>query len=230
MNRLESLKENGWLHDESVTPAETDADLWKTELSKLPWTNSLMETWESQDNSEGIKSYLQALNYLVAAEQIDVHESELEQPRSQKAVLLLGAAQILINLYNQGANSTSVVFTLVRTLNALGKRGQAVEVMQKLIETTKLGQENMNTDLPFMLPIPEQDNAPIKTDLNKWLMVRTVEAWILLKDVSTYFSGEQERKLIGVLEGNVEGVRNNKSKNSSEKIYRKYSGNTRRRY
>ena len=76
--------------------------------------------------------------------------------------------------------------------------------MQKLIETTKLGQENMNVDLPFMLPVPEQDNAPIKTDLNKWLMVRTVEAWILLKDVSTYFSGEQERKLIEVLEGNVE--------------------------
>src|SRR6056297_1722336 len=203
-SHLEYLKENGWLHDESVTPAETEDDLWKTELSKLPWTSSMMETWENQGNSEGIKSYLQALNYLVAAEQIDVHESELEQPRSQKAVLLLAAAQILINLYNKGANSTSVVFTLTRALNALGKRGQAVEVMQKLIETTKLGQENMNVDLPFMLPIPEQDNAPIKTDLNKWLMVRTVEAWILLKDVSTWFSGAQEKKLIEVLEGNPE--------------------------
>jgi FkbM family methyltransferase len=203
-NRLESLKETGWLHDESVTPAETDTDLWKTELSKLPWTDLLLKTWESQDSSEGIKSYLKALNYLVAAEQIDVHNSELKQPRSQKAVLLLGAAQILINLYNQGANSTSIVFTLVRTLNALGKRGQAVEVMQKLIESTKLGQENMNVDLPFLLPVPEQDNASIKTVLNKWLMVRTVEAWILLKDISTYFSGDQEMKLIDVLEGNPE--------------------------
>jgi FkbM family methyltransferase len=203
-NRLEFLKENGWLHDELVTPTETDADLWKKELSKLPWTSALMETWEKQGDTEGIKSYLQALNYLVAAERIDVQNSELIQPRSQKAVLLLGAAQILISLYNQGANSTSVVFTLVRTLNALGKRGQAIEVMQKLIESTKVGQENMNVELPFLLPIPEQDEAPIKTDLNKWLMVRTVEAWIHLKDVSTYFSGAQEQKLIEVLEGNVE--------------------------
>ncbi|MFO7745429.1 MAG: FkbM family methyltransferase, partial [Psychroflexus sp.] len=65
-------------------------------------------------------------------------------------------------------------------------------------------QQNMNVDLPFMLPIPDQDNAPVKTDLDKWLMVRTVEAWILLKDLTTYLSGPQERKLTEVLEGNVE--------------------------
>lgn len=216
-SRIESLKQEGWLHDESVTVRETETDLWKTELSKLPWAGSLMEQWEKHGNSEGIKQYLQALNYLIAAEQTDIHSSELEQPRSQKAVLLLGAAGILINLYNQGANSTSVEFTLVRTLNALGKRGQAVEVMQKLIETTKLGQENMNTELPFMLPIPEQDNAPIKTDLRKWLMVRTVEAWILLKDLTTYLSGPQERKLIEVLKGNPEVSVNRLNDNKSDK-------------
>lgn len=203
-DRQKELAKDGWFHDESVAPNEPAADLWKTELTKLPWTAELMEVWENHSDSDGILNYLQALNYLIAAEQINVQNSKDTQARSQKAVLLLGAAQILINLYNQGADSTSVVFTLVRTLNALGKRGQAVEVMQKLIETTKLGQENMKVDLPFMLPIPEQDHSPIKTDLNKWLMVKTVEAWILLKDVSTWFSGEREKKLIDVLDGNPE--------------------------
>ncbi|MEX0779122.1 MAG: TDP-N-acetylfucosamine:lipid II N-acetylfucosaminyltransferase, partial [Balneolales bacterium] len=70
--------------------------------------------------------------------------------------------------------------------------------------TTKLGQENMNVDLPFMLPLSEQDDTSVQTEFSKWLMVRTVEAWILLKDVTTWLSGEQERKLLGGLEGNVE--------------------------
>jgi FkbM family methyltransferase len=205
-DRLESIRDSGWLHDETVTSPEVDSDLWKSELSKLPWTASMMEMWDNQKNSEGIDSYLQALNYLIRAEQIDVKNTELKEARSQKAVLMLEAAQILINLYNQGANSTSVVFTLVRTLNALGKRSQAVEVMQKLIESTKLGQENMNVDLPFMLPVPKQDNAPIKTEPNKWLMVKTIEAWILLKDMSTWFSGAQEKKLLEVLDGNLEVI------------------------
>ncbi|MFP8488622.1 TDP-N-acetylfucosamine:lipid II N-acetylfucosaminyltransferase [Gracilimonas sp. Q87] len=203
-SKIEDFRKAGWMHDESVKPKEVKKDLWKTELSKLPWTQVLMKQWENHGESEGIMSYLQALNYLISAEQIDITDSELHQPRSKKAVLLLKTAQILIQLYNQGANSTSVTFTLVRTLNALGKRGQAVEVMQKLIETTKFGQENMDVDLPFMLPIQDQDNNPIKTDLPKWLMVKTVEAWILLKDMSTYLSGKQERKLLEVLEGNPE--------------------------
>ena len=206
-SQLEEVKRAGWLYDETVIPQEVKNDLWKTELAKLPWTSEMMEEWRNHDDSEGINKYLQALNYLVAAEQVDIRDSDLEQLRSQKAALLLTAAQMLIGLYNQGGNSTSVAFTLVRTLTALGKRAQAVEVMQKLIETTKLGKENMNVDLPFMLPIPEQDSPPIKTDLDKWLMVKTVEAWILLKDVSTYFSGPREKKLIEVLEGNSEVCR-----------------------
>jgi len=203
-DREAELEKLGWFHDESVAPDEPAADLWKTELAQLPWTADLMDNWESHSDSEGILNYLKALNYLIAAEQIDIQNSEDIQARSQKAVLLLGAAQILINLYNQGANSTSVVFTLVRTLNALGKRGQAVEVMQKLLETTKLGQQNMNTDLPFLLPLAEQDQSNIKTEFNNWLTVRTVEAWILLKDLTTYLSGEQEKKMMEVLEGNPE--------------------------
>ncbi|HBQ58064.1 MAG TPA: hypothetical protein DD671_00115, partial [Balneolaceae bacterium] len=203
-SRVDLLKENGWLHDETVEPQQTANDLWKTDLSNLPWTSELFEQWGNHGDSEGINLYLQALNYVIAAEQIEVRNSDLEQPRSQKAVLLLNAAQILIGLYNQGGNSTSVVFTLVRTLNELGKRGQAVEILKKLIETTNMGQQNMNVDLPFMLPVPEQDKVAIKTELNKWLMVKTVEAWILLKDWTTYLSGPQERKLIEVLEGNPE--------------------------
>lgn len=214
--RIEEFKNDGWLHDELVKPKEVDQDLWKTELSKFSWTQDLMGHWKSHSKSEGIMSYLKALNYLIAAEQIDIQKDEIDQPRSQKAIMLLSAAQILIQLYNQGSNSTSVVFTLVRTLNALGKRSQAVEVMQKLVESTKLGQENINVELPFMLPISEQDKTSVKTDLDKWLMVRTVEAWILLKDLTTYLSGPQERKLLEVLEGNPEVIKRFKDSKKSQ--------------
>ncbi|SMO95907.1 TDP-N-acetylfucosamine:lipid II N-acetylfucosaminyltransferase [Gracilimonas mengyeensis] len=202
--KVNDFKLEGWLYDGSVTPFDVESTLWKTELSKLPWTEALMEQWSNHNNSPEVAHYLTALNYLLEAEKIDATNSDLSQPRSQKASFQLNAAQILINLYNQGANSTSVVFTLVRVLSALGKRGQAVEVMQKLIQNTKLGQENMNVDLPFLLPVPEQDETSVKTELSKWLMVRTVEAWILIKDLTTYVSGPQEQKLLEVLEGNPE--------------------------
>ncbi len=205
-SQLDSFKKAGWIYDETVNHQTTGSDLWKTELANLPWTHEKMSIWENQGEDKKYQQYFQALNYLVQAEKIDVFDSDLKNPGSQKAVLMFSAAQILIELYNQGVNSTSVVFTLVRALNALGKRGQAVDVMQKLIETTKFGQENMNMDLPFMLPLYQQDRAPVKTDFSKWLMVRTIEAWIQLKDITTYLSGLQEQKLIEVLDGNPEVV------------------------
>ncbi|WP_246481709.1 FkbM family methyltransferase [Natronogracilivirga saccharolytica] len=199
-----AAKEAGWLYDEAVATYEPKIDLWKTELAKLPWTDELMEQCKSIEVSGDTEKYVKALNYLLAAEQIEVFGAAAGHAGSKKAKLLLAAAQMLINLYNQGTESAPVVFTLVRTLHALGKQGQAVAVMQKLIQTTSLGQENMSLDLPFMLPVSGQDHAPVKTGLAKWLMVRTVESWIQLKDVSTYRSGPQERKMMEVLEGNAE--------------------------
>jgi FkbM family methyltransferase len=203
--RIDELQAEGWLHDESIHPEEPEAGLWKRELSKLPWTEQFMAEWQDK-NKEIHADYLWAIDSICTADKLLTEGENTSDLRNRRATLLLGAARNLIALYNRGNSSTSLAFTLVRLLNLLGKRGQAVEVMQKLIETTKLGQENMNVDLPFMLPIPEQDQAPIKTDAAKWLMVRTIEAWILLKDLTTYLNGVQERKLLKALDGNPEAI------------------------
>jgi len=213
-----AAKEAGWLYDEAVATYEPKIDLWKTELAKLPWTDELMEQCKSIEVSGDTEKYVKALNYLLAAEQIEVFGAAAGHAGSKKAKLLLAAAQMLINLYNQGTESAPVVFTLVRTLHALGKQGQAVAVMQKLIQTTSLGQENMSLDLPFMLPVSGQDHAPVKTGLAKWLMIRTVESWIQLKDVSTYRSGPQERKMMEVLEENPEVISEIKQRNRMHKL------------
>jgi len=202
--QTKALKAEGLIHNDAFEPEEPEHGLWKRVLGEQPWTKGLMPSWEKQALSPQNRSYLQALDYLCAAEQVELDASPTS--RSEKAVLLLGAAQILIQLYNSGNPSTSVAFTLIRTLRALGKRGQAVEVLQKLIETTQFGKENVNVDLPFMLPLQGQDSAAIKTEFDKWFMVRVVEAWVLLKDTTTYLSGEQERKLLEGLEGNPEVI------------------------
>ncbi|KPP96507.1 MAG: FkbM family methyltransferase [Bacteroidetes bacterium HLUCCA01] len=124
--------------------------------------------------------------------------------RSHKATLLLVAAQELIAKYNAGEGGASVAMTLVRVMNTLGRRDQAVAIMQKLMQDSKMGQDNMDVALPFLLPIPAMDQAPIRTEFAKWLMVRTVESWLLLKDLTGYLSGETERKLTSLLIGNSE--------------------------
>ena len=55
-----------------------------------------------------------------------------------------------------------------------------------------------------MLPLPEQDHSQIQTNFKQWLTVRMVEAWISLKDVTTFLSGEQEQDLLDMLEENPE--------------------------
>lgn len=215
-SQLEELKHSDWLHDESVSLSEINSGLWKKELAKQPWTSGLMQRWEGHGNSEEIKLFLKALNHLIASETINVYDSEIKQPRSLKTNHLLTAAQILIGLNNRGFNGAPVIFTLIRALVALGRQNEAVELLNKFVVTTNMGQQNMNVDLPFLLPVPDQDHAAVKTDLTKWLTVRTVEAWILLKDLTTYFSGPQEEKLMDVLQGNPEALPGMKQVNESD--------------
>jgi FkbM family methyltransferase len=129
---------------------------------------------------------------------------EKRRQRSIKAVLMLVAAQELISKYNTGDGGVSVAYTLVRILNTLGKRDQAVGILQKLLQETKMGQENLYVSLPFLLPIPAMDSAPIRTEFNKWLMVRTIESWLQLKDLTGYLSAQTENKLRELLDGNPE--------------------------
>ncbi|MCC5913832.1 MAG: FkbM family methyltransferase [Balneolaceae bacterium] len=209
-DKIEQYASEGWIHDESYTPEEPEAGVWRDVIGGYPWSEEILRGWEKKNLSPTQQNYIVALNYLCAAEREDLTDSN---SRSRKGVWILAAAQQLVQIYNSGENGLEVSFTLARVLNALGKRGQAVEVMRKLMETTKLGQQGMDIDLPFLPPLEVQDLAEVKTEFKNWLMVRTVEAWIALKDITTLLSGEQERKLMGLLEGNPEygGVLRHKS-------------------
>jgi FkbM family methyltransferase len=201
-NRAEELKKSGWLYEDGIELDEPEEGYWKNVLCKLPWTESVFSQWQKQANSSQQEDYLRALDHLCLAEKIDPDANASN--RSKRAALTLKAVDILVQYYNDGNTGIPVALTLARGLNMLGKRGLAVEVMKSVLETNTLGKEDINIDLPFLLPLPEQDQSPVQTNFKQWLTVRIVEAWIQLKDVSTYFSGEEELKLLEKLEGNPE--------------------------
>ena len=201
--RIAELTGKGWFHDESIHPEEPVAGLWKQELAKMPWATVFMDEWLENVDDKHAEHYW-AIDCICKAEKLKVEFGNDGDVRNRRAALLLGAARILIGHYNSGRNSTSLAFTLSRLLRMLGKRSQAVEVMQKLLETTQLGKQNMDTGLPFLMPVSEQDESGIVTDQKNWLSVRTIEAWILLKELTAFFCGIQEQKFIEVLKDNPE--------------------------
>lgn len=203
-DKVGQLKEAGWIFDDSVTTEEPAAGAWKSWMAKWPWVgNHLLEWNESAQNPEN-KDYIRALNYICAAERIEVAANDDTAARSRKAAYLLEAAVKLITLHNEAGMGLPVAISLVRVLNMLGKRGQAVQIMKQIMDASQVNSQVLETRLPFMLPVEAQDHAPVKTDFTKWLTVRIVEAWVLLKDHSTWFSGKQEKNLLEVLEGNPE--------------------------
>ncbi|MCH8524778.1 MAG: FkbM family methyltransferase, partial [Balneolales bacterium] len=225
-DRVAELTQQGWIHNENADVAEPELGYWKKSLQAMPWTETLFADWEKQSMVPGNKNYYRALDYICAAENLastvdgdDANRGEnLSKPnqasklednsdrilRSHKATLLLVAAQELISKYNTGEGGASVAMTLIRVMNTLGKRDQAVAIMQKLMQDSKMGQDNMDVALPFLLPIHAMDSAPIRTDFAKWMMVRVVESWLLLKDLSGYLGAQTETKLREVLDGNPE--------------------------
>jgi len=221
--RVEALKEKGWIHNENAEVAEPEVGCWKKTMKAMPWAENLLPEWGKSALVPAHENYYRALDYICAAEALVLNDDESDgggenhselkvltnhhrQLRSQKANLLLVAAQELISKYNAGDGGVSVTFTLIRVLNTLGKREQAVAIMQKLMQDSKMGRENMVVSLPFLLPIPAMDKTSIRTDFSKWLMVRTIESWLALKDLTGYLSGMQQKKLLGVLAGNPEAA------------------------
>nr|WP_286669169.1 FkbM family methyltransferase [Fodinibius salicampi] len=201
-SRINEFKEAGWIFDETATPENPESTLWKEILSTLPWTDSLMEGWKEKVASGDHEEYMLALTMICAAEQMEVSAGDA-QSQSRKGATMLAAAQKLIGLFNSGQAGISAAMTYVRVMNQLGKRTQAVEMMKELMETVNSGKD-ISVELPFLPPLQEQDEADIQTDFPKWLTVRIVEAWIMLKNPSTYMSGEQEKQMLKALEGNPE--------------------------
>ena len=201
-SRVAEFKENGWIFDDEVEVDTIDLHRWKQYIKNMPWAESQLEKWEEQLDPEKHGEYLQALSLACAAEQLDSSNKE-PKLRSRKGAMMLIAAQKLIELFNNGNGGIAAAMTYVRVMKQLGKSTQAVEMMKQLMETVNAGND-ISIDLPFLLPLSEQDSTIIQTDFSKWLMVRIVEGWILLKDSTTYWSGEQEQKMLKALEDNPE--------------------------
>ncbi len=203
-SKANELKETGWVLNEELTYEVPDSQLWSSVFEDLPWTNSLMFGWDYMADMPENKTYFEALNYLIAAEKLVDSPDQNVETKSKITSYLIESVHRLIGLYNSGITNISMTFTLVRGLIALGKRDQAAHIMQQMIDATAFGQKNMDAPLPFLLPIKNHELTEINTEYSKWLMVRSIESWLLLQNDSTYWSGEQEQKIIDILEGNPE--------------------------
>lgn len=203
-HKVSELKEEGWIMNEDLSFDVPDSETWKSLFEKFSWSNSLMFGWEYMADLPENETYFEALNYLIAAEKISSSDKEPTSKKNQVTCYMIESVKRLVDLYNSGVNNISVAFTLVRGLIALGKRDQAKEIMQQMINETAFGQKNMGAPLPYLLPIEGQEFTNINTEYSKWLMVRSIESWLLTQNESTYWSGDQELKIIEILEGNPE--------------------------
>lgn len=202
--------DKGWIYDGGVDEEEPVERCWEDVLSKFPWSEPKMAEWKKLDRDKH-HIYFQALNTLCAAEQLQGETSKDNTSRSRKGKLLEKSAQQFVELYNSGDTGFAVSMCLSRILHYLGRRGQAVEIVARLMQENG-SQTITSPDRPFLLPIPELDALPIHTDFDKWLAVRTVESWIYLKNVSTYFCGEEELSLLSMLDKNPEAAPRTKRK------------------
>jgi FkbM family methyltransferase len=198
--RVNELLEQGWIHDEKVDVSEPEVGLWEKTLEALPWSESLMPDWKKNALESEHANYYRALDYICAAENL----SGAEKGKSRKATLMLLAAEELISIYNSGTPNVSVAYTLTRLLNTLGKRGNAVAIMHKLMNETQMGQQNLVLRIPFLLPISSMDFAPIRTEFSKWLMVRTIESWLHLTELTGHVSNNVKINFRTALENNPE--------------------------
>ncbi|MEX0944418.1 MAG: FkbM family methyltransferase, partial [Balneolaceae bacterium] len=199
-----SLIDQGLIFDDVVEIGKPASDTWMKVFNRFKWSSDKISAWETALNKTDAVYYKRALNYIATALELNIETDH--KNRSAKAKYLLGAAQLMIELYNGGLDQNiSISLSLSRVLNDLGRRGQAVSVLKNVIDQQqKNGKSSNEVNLPFYLPIHSQDDSEIKTDFDKWLMVRIVEAWLLLKDQSSYFSGDTEHRMLQLLDGNPE--------------------------
>ncbi len=198
------FKSSGLILDDKHTYDTPALNTWEHTFEQLPWATSMMFNWEYMQDTPEHQSYFEALNYLISAENLQDSETNERDNRNKISNYLIEAVHRLIEIYNSGNASISVVFTLTRALLALGKRIEAAHIMQTCIEDSAFGQKNMDAPLPFLMPIKKHELLPVRTDYAKWLMVRTIESWLLVKNESTFWANAQDQKIIEILDGNPE--------------------------
>ncbi|SMO59621.1 FkbM family methyltransferase [Fodinibius sediminis] len=205
LEKRQQLEQEGWIYKKDTPGEEAVETSWKELLGAFPWTTGLLDHWEQQlaPNQQG--EYAHALNLLSTAEQIEIDSETRPTAASQKGSLMLAAARKLVKLYNEGNTTPAVALTLARVMAQLGKRNQAVEIMDDLMERMDTEDSTLlDVHLPFFLPLPDQDQAEIETTFSQWLTVRIAEAWVLLREPTGYLGGKQTLQMLEALEDNPE--------------------------
>lgn len=187
------LQDQGLVAPEELEVPEPEAGLWRKHLAALPWTMPLFSTWQRHADDPAYQDYLQALNFLCAAQ-------DPKASPSQKLAQTQWAAQNLIQIYSQDP-SHSVALTLTRALQGLGQQQQAAQILDTLVQHIQSGNP-VEENLPFLPPLASFDHVPIQDSAQKWLMARCMESLIFLRSHSGYFSQPQDQKLLQTLHKN----------------------------
>lgn len=193
---VDNLTQRGIIFNSGESLSEPETDYWKGRLSEMLWTESVRNEWESLPTGEAVSLYIQALNWALQG-------TDKENSGSYRASALLKSTGLLIDLFNTGFIYRPVSLTLVRVLNDLGKRGQALSVLQKVMQTKADAEEN-KLSLPFLPVLEMQETVPVRESFTNWLTVRTIEAWIMLNNFSMNSADQDTLKLLAALHNNPE--------------------------
>lgn len=197
---LKDVREQGVLFEDSETNPTIKQGAGLEYLKGLPWANQVSFGWQQSADNDVIAMYFNALDAIGTAIELD------ESDRVEKAHLLLLAATNLMSLYNANSQNVPISLTLARVLLVLGKRADAVDITKKLTHRLLTGQAIGDLSLPFFPPLEIQDIGKMHTNLETWIKIKVVEAWLLLKDLSTYSFSDKDIKYMSGLAGNPEVV------------------------
>ncbi|TVQ67085.1 MAG: hypothetical protein EA360_03340 [Balneolaceae bacterium] len=193
---IDEFIKQGHIYSGNEVLEDPKSDYWKQRISQMPWAEVAQEDWVSLPDGEGVQQYLKALNWALVG-------TDTLKSGSCRASALLQSAGMLIDLFNAGFAYRPVSLTLIRVLNDLGKREQALAVLKKVMETSADSDTN-DLSLPFLPVMAVQETIPVRDNFKSWLTVRNTEAWLLLNNFSMHNASQESLKFLAALHDNPE--------------------------
>ena len=173
------------LHDIDI-----NNNIWKEYLHKAPFSKSFFNSWDKLDKSNtktGWHSYQQALNIYAL--------SKSEENSSDKRLCYLKNAYDLLDKLVKKDETFPRLISLARYAFELGKRGQAVETLSKIINNCGSSIQSLVIE-PF-IPVSERyenidpDNRPME-----WVISSLFEQYEKLNAFSSYYTGTKSLPLL----------------------------------
>ncbi|MBI9087697.1 MAG: FkbM family methyltransferase [Desulfobacterium sp.] len=169
----------------STTPIDgLPEDLWKFALKQKAFSEPFINNWIEIITSSG-ESYITDLTHA-----LNFYSYYLIGKDPNKKLKALLKSEELLNQVSEKTPNTGVLMTRIRVLIELGRRGDAVLLLDSLIKKVISG-EALSYDLPFF-PVSERyDNLPTGSSPDNWLISSVVELYEKKKAFSSYFAGKQ---------------------------------------